>query len=745
MKPNTLFTVRRSHRAMGMLIAVLTLALVVFAAPFAQAAPAAQSNVLRLGYLGPANSGTARGAQLAINQINSIGGVTALGGESYRLELVVTGSQPTVETIADDVDTLVRQNVAVILGPDSNTTITPDTLLALASVERPVLTPATGDALTDVDQSDFIFRTRAPERVYGFAVVDYLVNTQGLTDIAAVLTEVEFSEALDNFKRTLNNAGGQLVAEVVEPANSDTLLDRSGELISQNPEAIVMWGNHQDAAALLEALRDAGWRGVFAYRYAQEAARAGVLSDELANGVIGFNSWTIGDDTPASRIFLRDYVVSFGAVPGPRAVAAYDAIWLLRNVIQNNGIDPFAMKDGFLAVPPQTLVQGVLHPIEFISGDLSRNGVVYQLGPHGGSIAVVARVDDIRRLDGTGGGGVPEGTPEVVATNTPSGPVNTPVPTATLEGTWLRVTANVLNVRNGPGFNYAKIGEVKLDEQYRVLGAIADYTWLVIDFNGGVGWVKTEFAELIGDLGDVSIIAAPPTPTPANTATPTLPPQPDLVIDTVTLNPAQPVPGVAFTATITLRNAGGVAASGFSVAASWLPGDVFSSAFVNGLAAGQTAQAQLTATVTGTGVYQVAVVADLNQEVAEFNESNNYLVSYRVDQPVLVQQNSVQIGANTSYNLDGSSNDFLWDGYNIGMLNSSEIAQLFGITFETSHYDLLNPGILSYDTTGFGTDKVLNGALFGFITDEGHWAVIRVDNVQAGGNIILTYRVYNAP
>jgi ABC-type branched-subunit amino acid transport system substrate-binding protein len=723
-------------RATAVILATLLIA--NLAIPLVSAAPAAQTaGAIRLGYLGMAGSDTANGAQLAINEINAIGGITAPDGSIHQLELVTLSSELTLDTFASALKELTAQDVSVLLGPDSNDLITPDTIQALVDTRLPTLTPATGDSLTDVDTTNYIFRTRAPEHVYSYALGTYLVEDLGFRSIAVVQTQVEYTEALTSFETALNNAG-VTVSDRIQLPGGDTLLDQVDRLMNLDPQAIVMWGTYQDADVLLQALRDRGWTGTFAYRLADEAARAGVLPDKLADKTIGVNSWIYSEQTDATRIFLRDYVVNYGEVPGPLAVAAYDSVWFLRGVVRNKGVDPAAIRLGLLESGPQTLVQGVLHPIEFGNGDLSRNAVVYQLGKHGGPVAL-ARFDDTTRL---GAGGGAEATPTPEATPLPQ---ETPLPTATLEGAWVRVTANVLNVRTGPGFDYDRIGQVEAGDQFRILGAIADYSWLLIDYNGGVGWVKSEFVEILGDIATVSIIQAPPSPTPAFTATSSLPPNPDLVIDTVVLSPPQPIPGQPFTATVTIRNAGGGAAGRFAVAATWEPGSVYTSAFVEGLAGGQTTQVQLSATLTGTGVFQVAVVADLNNDVPELDEkNNNYNITYRVDYPILKSENGKQLNVNDSLGLDPGK-DLLWDGANIVMGNGAKIGQLSGVTYENVNYDMLAPDLVSYNSTGFGADKVKAGALFAVITSESHRAVMRIDNVQSGGSLWVTYRTYNAP
>jgi hypothetical protein len=297
-------------------------------------------------------------------------------------------------------------------------------------------------------------------------------------------------------------------------------------------------------------------------------------------------------------------------------------------------------------------------------------------------------------------------------------------------------------VRTGPGFEYDKIGQVEAGDLFRILGAIPDYSWLLIDYQGGVGWVKSEYVEILADLTTVPVVEPPPSPTPAATPTPTIPPVPDILIETVVLSPADPNPGEPFAAAVTVRNAGGGAAGRFAVAATWEPGSVYTSAWVEGLAGGQSAQVQLTGVLTGSGVFQVAVIADLNKDVAELDENNNvYNITYRVDYPILKSETGRQMNVGDKLELD-NGNDISWDGHNIARMDGAMIGQLGGVTYENVHYDMLAPGLVNYNNIDFG---VTAGAVFAIITSEGRRAVLRVDNVQSGGPIWVTYRTYRAP
>lgn len=725
---------QRPWHITGLILVVALLSAGV--APLASASPVPQeSEILQIGYLGTPDSDTANGAQLAIDQINDAGGVTAPDGTNYVLQLMpFEGGFLSVETLPDAIDSLVADGADVLLGPNAFSLLTEEGVDALTGTGLPVLTAGTYNQLTENDTEDVIFRIRAPEYVYSYALATYMIEDLELESIALVQTDTQYTEPLLNFNTVLES-NDLNAAERIQMPDSSGLPGAITQLAAIEPEAVVLWGSYNDAAELLEGLKDNGWNGVFAYRYAEQAVRAGVLDDELKQNVLGVTSWAYSYTGRTSQIFLRDYVVAFGSVPGPLSAAAYDAVWYLWSVIRDFGATTDDLLEGFRNGSPRTLVQGVMHPVDYENGDLIRVAVVYELGEQGGP-TVVARFDDTQRLP------IEDEDillPEPTATLGP--PTSTPFPTATLVGTYARVTANVLNVRSGPGFNYDRVGQVQEGDLLEVLGANADYSWLTVNFQSGVGWVKSEYVTIEGSLGTVPQITPPATPFPSLTPAPTVSPDPDIVIQGVTLSPSQPIPNRPFSATVTVANVGGGAAGRFGIAATFLPNDVYTSAIIEGLAAGQTIQTQLSGTLTGTGVFSIEVVGDLNKEIAEANEANNnYNLTYRVDYPLYTQQSNNQLGPGTNWDLYGGTTDFTWDGFNIAMQNGAQIG-IIGGTYEDAHYDLLSPGVVN-NAVGVGTDQVTPGTVFGVYTAEGERAVMRIDNRQ-GEQIWITYRVYN--
>ncbi|GAB4415629.1 MAG: hypothetical protein Kow00106_11080 [Anaerolineae bacterium] len=376
-------------------VMIALLALLVAATGPALASPPAQASVLRIGYLGVASSDLAKGAQLAMDQINGAGGLRA-GGGTYQLELVTLAQPPTAESLSRDVAALVAQGVIALLGPEDNAVLTPQSTAALTSAGVPVLTALTADALTRDDTSDTVLRLRAPERLYSEALATYVLDDLGMTSVALVQTSVEWTEALLFFERAMQTRGITPGARV-QLADSSSLLAESRALLDLNPEAVVMWGAPRDAASLLSLLRKGGWAGQFVYRDAEEAARAGFLSDTLAEGVIGATNWSYAYPGRASRIFLEDYLLAYAEVPGGLAAAGYDAVWAVRSAVVAAGVEREALRAALMSLSPLNLVTGTLRPAELGDGDLIRVVMVYRLGAGGGP-TVVARFDDGQRV-----------------------------------------------------------------------------------------------------------------------------------------------------------------------------------------------------------------------------------------------------------------------------------------------------------------------------------------------------------
>lgn len=107
--------------------------------------------------------------------------------------------------------------------------------------------------------------------------------------------------------------------------------------------------------------------------------------------------------------------------------------------------------------------------------------------------------------------------PQATATNTPFPIPPTPeagfLPTALpcASDPTLRSLASGVNVRSGPGLDYAVVGNLLLNEVRPIVGRAAQATWWqTVLADGTPGWISDSVVSVSGYIGDVPLVDAPP-------------------------------------------------------------------------------------------------------------------------------------------------------------------------------------------------------------------------------------------
>ena len=134
----------------------------------------------------------------------------------------------------------------------------------------------------------------------------------------------------------------------------------------------------------------------------------------------------------------------------------------------------------------------------------------------------------------------PTATPEQPPTPTPE-----PAPTDTPAPAQVQVTANVVNLRSGPGTSYPRVTQAKQGQTFEILAKNADGSWFQVSANGKTAWVINDarWTSTVGNTATVTVAenipAPPPTPKPRPTATPapTNTPAPTLLFKRFSMEP----------------------------------------------------------------------------------------------------------------------------------------------------------------------------------------------------------------
>ncbi len=678
------------------------------------------SPVFRIGVLDDQNGPISNGARLAVREINANGGVQGADGTRFQLELII---QPVSGTdITNTIASLRDASLIAVLGPETDADVK-DNLQALEALNVPVLTPAIGDTTLTEAESGRLFRTRAAQLLQGRALATILLDDYQLTRVATVQLDNELETSAGVVGFTISASGLNIAPQFGLQAVTDTALtDAITQLANSNLEAVVAYGEPQQAGKLIAGLRNAGYTGQFVYNQANNPIFRSSSQSEYA-GTFSATTWPFTAQDETSLIFRDSYVALYGELPDAVEAASYDSIMLLAAAINLPG----ELQTNLAQLNAVDGVQGPLRPAQLQRGETSNNVAVIQLGEFGAP-QVIARFAGNERLD-INVPVLPTLVPTAAATPTPDGVVVT-------------IKQVKQNIRSGPSTAYDVLGQASQNEQYQVVGATIDNTWVVIQYRGTLGWLATYLLDVFGDLSTVPIIAPPPTPTPA--PTPTQAPAPDVVITSVTINPSPIIVNQPFVITLTVSNAGGAPSGQFAVAATFPPNNIYSAAIIPALAPGQTVLTNLTGTFTNTGCYAVVAVADLNNEVNEgAGENNNvFNINYCINKPV-IRQATQTLNPNDALDLEGNAvqADLQWSAAAdaLNAFGSAHIGVLPGVTLETVHYDLINASVINQ--TSLPRTAFAPGNVIGVITADGNRGALRIDDMS-GTQLRITFVLY---
>ena len=677
---------------------------------------------LRIGVIDQPDGSMLAGARLAAKHINEAGGIIGADGTAFQLAVVDTSPNHMDIAVAN----MRQASVIAVIGPQTNQAVARSIGL-LQGLDAPVFTPATSDTVLLADTSNRIFRSRAPKSQQLKGLADYLVNTLEVQTIQTIQLDTASTADLITLANALSAFGLRPANLRYEPERLE--LEQIAAAVAQtSPDALAIYGPPRLAAQAYNLVRGAGYAGNVVYDQAAQPDFVTAIPAGSRSGIISVSTWSYALDDAASRNFTLAHSSAFGSLPDALSASSYDVVRLVADSFGGG-----ALAEALAAVVAFSGVQGELTPASLLPGELSSNVVVTRLNEFG--IANVVARYAAQKASSAQTAPVTRATATQVA-------IPTPLPTATPTGYHLIVQSRYQNVRSGPGLNYDIIGQALQGTQLRVLGATVDYNWLVIDYRGQWGWMAAYLVETFGNPNLVPIVQPPASPTPAPTATPPPPREPDLIV--LQAEPPRITLGQATAINVTVRNQGLSPAGNFAIASTFQPGNQYIGVNQGGLGAGQQTTVQLWQTLNGpSGPQSVVIVVDLNQEVYEgaAGEANNSVFAYNyvADRPVLTSgQWTVAPG---SFDLDGDSiSDFSWTGNDLLAAGSAAMVWMNQFAaFNNVHYDAIN--VSQANIKSLNADQMSN-AIVGLLTADGHRGAMRLTDVVRNGSLTIEYRVY---
>ncbi|GGV43129.1 branched chain amino acid ABC transporter substrate-binding protein [Streptomyces griseoflavus] len=313
------------------------------------------SGTIKLGMLTPLSGSSAAigpymrdGAQLAVDEINSKGGV-----DGRKLSLTVEDEACDPKTAAAGAAKLVSAGVRISVGGYCSSATLP-TLSIFDKAHIPMIVPAANSADLLAEQRRNVFLINGTGIQQAQAAAKF-IKAEGSKRVALVDDNTSYST--DITKRTRDELGllGTKVVNHQSVTAGETDYSGAVNTVLDSKADFVYWtGYYQEGGLLIKQLKAAGYQGSIMVADGSVDGKLIKIADrDNAQGVFATMTQT-PQTIPGGQAWIAKYKKKFGSDPGPYSTQAYDAVRVAAEAVEVAGstdgqavIEALEQIDGF--------------------------------------------------------------------------------------------------------------------------------------------------------------------------------------------------------------------------------------------------------------------------------------------------------------------------------------------------------------------------------------------------------------
>ena len=324
-------------------------------------------------------------AQLAVNEQNSVGGIS-IGGNPYQIELVVEDNASKAEQSVAAVNKLITQdNVLAIVGPNASLGAIPAAEIAEYN-KTLLITPWSTNPKTTLDTTtgkpkDYVFRACYTDPFEGRVLARFVLEKLKAKKVAVlydVASEAPKSQA-DLFRLTFEELGGKTVAFETYTTGDRDFSAQLTKIKSANPDVIFLPAYYNDVGLIAQQAHRAGITQPLVGSDAWSSPELIKLSNGTVEGDYFANHYASDIATPTAKKFIDAYTKQYGNIPDDVAALTYDSMGLLFEAIKKSpSLDRKVVRDSLATLANYP---GVTGNIQFTagSGDPVKSAVIMQI------------------------------------------------------------------------------------------------------------------------------------------------------------------------------------------------------------------------------------------------------------------------------------------------------------------------------------------------------------------------------
>ena len=318
-----------------------------------------------------------QGARLAVEELNSAGGVT-IAGVTHRVVLVERAFEERADAAATAARALVNlDRVDAIIGPQFSVHA-----IAAASVAEvsgvPMISPMASNPAVTAGRT-MVFRLAFLDAFQGALLARYAYDTLRIRRVAALhdASSAYGREIVHLFNSAFTRHGGTVVGkETFAPDAGFDFTPQLRRLVARAPDAILLPNYSIHDSAQIRQARAVGFRGRF---LGSDSWDLKVLVDiDGVAGSIVITSWDVRSERREALEFIKAFEARYQVPPRTTAAATYDAVWILARAATRAGtLEGSALAT---AIGATGVYEGASARLEFRgTGDPVRGGVIVEL------------------------------------------------------------------------------------------------------------------------------------------------------------------------------------------------------------------------------------------------------------------------------------------------------------------------------------------------------------------------------
>lgn len=314
------------------------------------------------GELKPWGEDSARGAQMAVDEINAAGGI-----QGKKLQMIIGDSQSKAEQAKTAAEKLLSDGVIALVGE-----VASSYTIQMAKVAYPKAVPvvsigATNTTLTD--EGNHVFRVCYTDDFQGPLMAKFAYEELGLKNVAIMTDEKQaYSQYLSKtFREKFKAMGGNIVGEESYESGQTQFGPQLTSLKSKNPDGLFLSGYFTEVGPIAQQANQAGLKVKMLGGDGWDSSQLLTSGGDAILGGFFCNHYNNKETRPEVKVFLDKWKAKFGQEPGTTMAAlGYDAMALTLDALKRSA-----------SLDSRALITAIEDTVDFpgISGKITLKGM----------------------------------------------------------------------------------------------------------------------------------------------------------------------------------------------------------------------------------------------------------------------------------------------------------------------------------------------------------------------------------